>query len=94
MQNADTMMTKKPKFVLFYYQQWQEYYDDIKQINDCTVLFKKEIPLSIEEVTDELKQFSQKDPKMIVMDDLLSQINPIMTELFTVVSHHYNCSMV
>ena len=94
LQNSANLMTKKPKLILFYYQEWQKLYEDINKIDGCTVIFKKGPPESLDHVKDELKQFPLQDPKICILDDLLLKLLPFMQELFTVVSHHFNCSMV
>ena len=94
LQNAESMMTKKPVLILFYYNQWQNLYDRVKNIEGCTVIFKKGAPESLEHVQDELKQFPLEDAKICVMDDMLGKLEGFMEELFTVISHHYNTSMV
>lgn len=92
--NANDMFTIKPKFILFYYKEWQENYDKIKQIDGCKVTFIKHAPQSVELVLDELKQYPLSSPKICILDDMLAHLSSYLEELFTVVSHHNNCSMV
>ena len=87
------MLTKKLKFVLIYYQEWQEAYDKIKKLVD-NVKFVKGAPASLEHVIDELRQYNKDDLKMCIFDDMLTNMTSFMDSLFTTISHHYTCSMI
>ena len=56
---SESLLTKKLKFVLIYYQEWQDAYDKINKIFD-NVKFIQGPPASLDHVIDELRQYNDK----------------------------------
>ena len=52
------------------------------------------VPDSIEDIKDILEQVPRNEPKIVVFDDYLEDINSVMSHFFTVLTHHYNCFTV
>jgi hypothetical protein len=86
------MFTEVPSHTLFYYAAWQKLYDTMTKenlvqewLNECP---RKEY---IEELGERHKG---KGGLLVVVDDMLSQLNKDMAELFQVVSHHSKTSII
>ena len=51
----------------------------------------KHSPKSVEELKEIFISFPKKIPKIVIFDDYLDEIGPVLKHLFTVLTHHYNC---
>ena len=103
-ENKDQFFTTKPKSLFIFYKEWQKKYEDMGKmmrgggakfrINNETFFKYSSVPDSIEEIKDILEQVPRHQPKIVVFDDYLDDINSVMTHFFTVLTHHYNCFTV
>jgi len=91
LKNAKDMFTTVPSHVMFYYAAWQDLYDTMKSqnlvhewLNECP---QKDY---IQEIGNRHKD---KGGLLVVVDDMLTQMNKDMAELFQVVSHHSKTSV-
>jgi hypothetical protein len=85
LKNIDAMFESDiPKHVMYCYGIYQDLYDEIKSA--CSfVHFKLGLPSE-----DEIKEFASSEHKVIVLDDLLTDVvqSPDMQKLFVQYSHH------
>ena len=90
----------EPKQLLLFYKENQKIYDEMENImNDGKAektgfsVFKKfkNSPKSVEELKEIFITFPKKVPKIVVFDDYLDEVGPVLKYLFTVLTHHYNC---
>ena len=73
--------------VLFFYNTWQPLYDTMKQehlvstwINDAP---------TVPDLKDLTESFRRKAGSICIIDDFLLDVSKDITEIFTVISHHY-----
>ena len=98
--NKDTMFSPDPpKCMLLFYKQTQAAYDDMeRRVNanrEEKSFFKfASMPSSIEEMKDILEVMPKNEPKIVVFDDYLDEVGPVLKHFFTVLTHHYNCFTV
>lgn len=99
--NKDQYLWPKPKSMFLFYKEWQKNYDDMEKTmmntrgGHTTSFYKySSVPDTIEEMKDILEQVARTEPKIIVFDDYLEDINSVMTHFFTVLTHHYHCFTV
>ena len=76
-----SMMTPLPHEVVWCYGEWQTAYEEMK---DVTLM--EGIPST--------EQWSDGKPRLIVLDDLMSEADGRVTKLFTKGSHHRNLSVM
>ena len=99
-ENRDHFFSAKPKSLFIFYKEWQKQYENMRKTmaadaKGFKTFFKyASVPDSIEEIKDILEQVPRNEPKMVVFDDYLDDINSVMTHFFTVLTHHYNCFTV
>lgn len=93
LRNANTLFTTPPTHVLYYYAAWQELYDSMTQEN-LVQEWRNECPQKeyIQELGDKLK--GKGGALLVIIDDLLTQMNKDMTDLFQVVSHHSKATVI
>lgn len=72
----------QPNRIFWFYSQWQPLYEHVHGVN-----FQQGIPESVD-------SFDPEDKTLIIIDDLMSQVNSEVVELFTKGSHHRNISVV
>ena len=78
------MMDIVPEEVIWYYGSWQSVYDELSE----TVTFREGLPGSLDELGDDGK------PRLVILDDLMSETDDRITKLFTKGSHHRNVSVM
>jgi len=78
------MMDIVPEEVIWYYGSWQSVYEELSE----TVTFCEGLPSSLEELGDDGK------PRLVILDDLMSETDDRVTKLFTKGSHHRNVSVM
>ena len=81
--------TKCMQNVLFYYNQWQSLYDELKDLN---VKFFNHIPTK-EDVIAMCDPFKENGGSIMVIDDFMNDISDDIGYMFTVMSHHYNVTI-
>ena len=94
--NRHIMFSKVPKYMILFYKEWQNTYEDMEQkINQDkneNHFFKfASIPTTVEEIKDILEMTPKKAPKLVVFDDYLDEVGPVLKHFFTVLTHHYHC---
>ena len=96
------MFSNTPNIVILFYKEPQKAYDEIENdiklknpVNNNNVFKKiKQVPKSIEEIKDILEEYPRTMPKIVVFDDYLDEVGPVLKHFFTVLTHHYNCFTV
>lgn len=79
---ADEMITPPPKKIIYCYGEYQELFDNFRH-----VIFHQGLP--------DLDEFvGNKEPILLVLDDLMAEWNEEISKLFTKYSHHRNISVV
>jgi len=79
---AEELITPPPKKILYCYGEYQEIFDNFRHVN-----FHQGLP--------DLSEFiGNKEPILMVLDDLMSEWNEEISKLFTKYSHHRNISVV
>jgi hypothetical protein len=91
LRNANDMFVSPPSYTLFYYAAWQDVYDQMRNEN-LVQEWKNECPQKdyIEELGEKHKH---SGGLLVIIDDMLSQMNKDMADLFQVVSHHSKTSI-
>lgn len=87
----ELMSNSKCKNVLYFYNQWQSSFDTFSQKNIVT-----EWVQGMPEINDIKMKIidKQETGTIIVIDDFFHQLNQDILELFTVMSHHGNISVI
>jgi hypothetical protein len=86
----------RPDRIIWVYGQWQHLYDTLREIAKISpeitgqIEFKEEIDESLVET------LNTNENNFLVLDDQMSRLNnnPILTRLFTEVSHHRNTTVI
>jgi hypothetical protein len=79
---AEELITPPPKKIIYCYGEYQEIFDNFRHVN-----FHQGLP--------DLSEFiGNKEPILMVLDDLMSEWNEEISKLFTKYSHHRNISVV
>lgn len=82
---------KKPVQIYWFYNQWQERYDEIKQQLKNRIRFTQGLP----ELSVDLHEISPEHNNILVFDDLMAQAadSPVLSRLFTQ-GRHRNASVI
>ena len=91
--NKHLLFSEKPKVVLWYYKQMQSLYRKLRNQNEVNQ-FIEGAPSSLEDLKQELRKHTKYTPKLIVFDDMMHEVGSILSEAFTVIGHHFNCSIL
>jgi hypothetical protein len=78
---ARKLIHPPPEKIVYCYGEFQPIFSDYK-----SVTFHDGLP--------DLKQFDGKYPTLLVIDDLMSETNQSVSNIFTVISHHRNVSVM
>jgi len=81
--NMHEMIEPVPRRIRYYYGEYQHAFN-----NYASVHFEEGLP----QLSDEV--FDGSEPSMIVIDDQMSDINQVVADIFTKVSHHRNISIL
>lgn len=81
------LITPFPKNIVWFYGEWQPLYDQLKQTIPC-ITFVKGLP------TDNFDAYFTPQENLFVIDDLMSETNTLISDLFTKGSHHRNLSVI
>jgi len=81
--NIRKMVEPVPKRIWHYYGEYQHAFN-----NYASVHFEESLP----QLSDEV--FDGSEPSMIVIDDQMSDINQVVADIFTKISHHRNISIL
>lgn len=87
--NADLMIDKKITEIIWCYGEAQVLHNKIKEATNIPIQFFAGIP-----DINEISQECSNDPKLIILDDLMSECTDQVTNLFTKGSHHRNLSVI
>jgi len=82
--NATQMIDPPPSRIHYCYGEYQSIFDDYSSI----VVFHEGLP----QMTDSL--FDGSQPTLLVIDDLMSETNQLVSDIFTKISHHRNITVV
>lgn len=83
--HSKLMFTQKYHKIIWCYYHWQDLFDEVKK--DCPfVLFHKGIYNH--------KSLDRRYPTLIILDDLMSELNQDVVDMFTKGSHHLNMSVI
>lgn len=91
LRNANTMFVSPPAHTLFYYAAWQDIYEQMRNEN-LVQEWRNECPQKdyIEELGEKYKN---SGGLLVIIDDMLSQMNKEIADIFQVVSHHSKTSV-
>lgn len=97
--NKDAFFSPSPKCMLLFYKESQQAYDDMEHWMNQGQEEKSfhkfpSMPETVEEMKDVLELFPKNLPKIVVFDDYLDEVGPVLKHFFTVLTHHYNCFTV
>jgi len=81
--NMHKMVEPVPRRIWYYYGEYQHAFN-----NYASVHFEEGLP----QLSDEV--FDGSEPSMIVIDDQMSDINQVVADIFTRISHHRNISIL
>jgi len=81
--NMYEMIEPVPMRIWYYYGEYQHAFN-----NYASVHFEEGLP----QLSDEV--FDGSEPSMIVIDDQMSDINQVVADIFTKISHHRNISIL
>ena len=79
--NVDNMIDPPPEHIVWYYGEWQPMYELIPRVE-----FVEGLP--------NIKALDPKKKTLIILDDLMSETDKSVTDLFTKGSHHRNISVL
>lgn len=87
-------MTTNPfcENIIYCYNEWQDGYEKISQEGIVTDWVQDLPPMSV--IKDKISSFKDVGGSILVIDDFGSQITTAHGDLFTVLSHHNNCSVL
>ena len=88
LERRESFVYPPPERIYWFYAEYQPDYESLKQTLPH-VEFIEGLPGE-----EELKRLDVNRRKLIVIDDLMSELSPIVTALFTKGSHHRNLSVV
>ena len=83
--HLDSVMTESPRRIVVFYAHMQEQYDKFKKDAPCPVIFHKGGPSS---------SFAPMKKDLLIVDDLQSSHAEIVSDYFTRICHHADCSMI
>ena len=81
LKNKEQMMIPTPHEVVWCYGEWQSAYEQMKDVT-----FMEGLPST--------QQWTDGKPRLIILDDLMSEADDRVTKLFTKGSHHRNLSVM
>ena len=89
--NKDVLFKNPPQKVYYCYGAWQELYDQLQK-EESEIYFHEGLP-SVELLNE---WTLSKNPTLLILDDLINEVaaSKEMLHLFTVLSHHSNCTCV
>ena len=95
-ENRQLMFSEEPQYMMLFYKEWQNAYEDMEQkINqgrdENRFLKFDSMPTTVEEIKDILEMLPKEAPKLVVFDDYLDEVGPVLKHFFTVLTHHYYC---
>ena len=81
--NASNMIDPPPSRIHYCYGEYQSIFDDYS-----SVIFREGLP----EMSDDV--FDGRQPTLLIIDDLMSETNQLVSNIFTKISHHRNISVI
>ena len=90
LRNRNQLFTQPPAKVFYFYSEMQEIYSNM-EMEGVVDKFIQGLPSSekLKELVSPYKKFGS----VCIFDDALNDINEELTKIFTVLSHHLNCSV-
>lgn len=86
--------TEDPEIIIFYYKEWQSAYKDMKNSVSGLRMYQGS-PDSIEDVKEHLAAAaSRQKHKLVIFDDCMSDKLDVISQMFTIYSHHGNTSVL
>lgn len=83
--------TGKCENIIYFYNQWQPQYDDLDR--QIRVQWIEGAP-TLDQITNLTFKFRNTGGSIVVIDDFAHILDKSIVELFTVYSHHGNCSII
>ncbi len=92
LRNNALLIDPPPKRIVWMYRRWQPMYDTMKNTIIPPIEFVKGIPVDIEQD----HYLDTNIPNLLIMDDLMNVTSKDqrINDIFTVDSHHRNCSVI
>ena len=56
--------------------------------------FVEGVPTSLDDLKQHIYNYPKSVPKLFVFDDMMNDISSFISEIFTVISHHFNSSVI
>lgn len=92
---SDEKFVKKPDFILLFYNAMQPAYDNLVNMNLLNESINiNEIQLTYDFISNKVSPFKNTNGSLIIFDDTLNAITKDLEEVFQVLGHHHNCSLV
>ena len=89
---ADYLFQKKPDYVIYYYNQWQPLFDQMKS-KHLVDEFKNFVPTK-KELESLSSKKKGKNNICIIIDDFMQVQSEDISEVFTALSHHLNLNCI
>jgi hypothetical protein len=80
-ENAQEMITPSPEKIIYCYGEYQQIFNNYPQVE-----FNEGLP--------NISQFDGKQRVLLILDDLMTESNDSVTNIFTKFSHHRNVSVI
>lgn len=91
LKNSDSLFDIKPAYTIFYYSAWQNIYDQMKNEN-LVQEWKNCCPQS-DYIKELALRYNEEGGINVIIDDMLSQLNEEMANMFEVISHHSKANL-
>ena len=86
-------MSEPAHTIFYFYKVWQPLYKKIKE-KFPNVEFIHGAPKTVVEFTDIIEKERKNKSKLCIFDDLAAELEDVIESIVSVMSHHYNCSVV
>jgi len=87
--------TKKPDYVILFYNTMQPNYEYLLNNNLVNEIINiKDTSPSVNLLTEKISPFVNQNGSLVIFDDSLSELPEDLQEIFQVLGHHYNCSLI
>lgn len=92
LRNKHLIFNPPPAKVFYFYSEMQDIYKNMEN-EDVVDQLIEGLP-SLDEIKELVKPYTKNGGSLCVFDDSLDGITDNVSKLFTVISHHLNCSMI
>jgi len=91
---ADEMFTKKPDFVLLFYNAYQPKYNFMLRRGLIDEISKVDSAITYDDLEEKLEPFKDGNGSLVIFDDLMSDAKTSLEKIFTTLGHHVNASLI